>query len=137
MWRERHLRSGLVADASDDETPGERLARYVKARMAELGLSSKKTAAAGGPSRPTLQRILAGEAIERFDAKFKLARVLGWTTLSVDRILDGGEPILLVDVVEPVDWQDAYETLRGELDEVRSELAQVRRWLTERQSGLF
>lgn len=73
-----------------------RLARRVRERRAELGLTQQELAGAGGPSTATL-RFLENAAPIAYKGKSlrQLEQSLGWAAGSVKALLDGGEPTLL------------------------------------------
>lgn len=76
-----------------DETPAERLARYVKKQRLELGLTHVEVHAHGGPSAPTLQKIEQARAAAMLDATVvALEKALKWGSGSVRAIQAGGEP---------------------------------------------
>ena len=70
----------------------ERLARYVRARREELGLSQGDVSARGGPSDTTLSKIEAGTGGLSRASVSKLDTALAWARGSARRVLDGGEP---------------------------------------------
>ncbi len=72
-----------------------RLARRVRERRAELGLTQQELAAAGGPSTATM-RLLENAAPVGYKQKSlrQLEQSLGWAAGSVKALLDGGEPTL-------------------------------------------
>lgn len=81
----------MLADV--DENPAERLARAVKARRLDLGLTHVQVHTGGGPSAPTLQKIEQARAPSMLDATVvALERALKWAPGSVRAIQEGGEP---------------------------------------------
>jgi transcriptional regulator with XRE-family HTH domain len=72
------------------------LARHVRERRDELGLTQEEAAARGGPSTATLRLIEnAADASYRPKSLRQLEQVLGWAPGSARAILAGGEPELL------------------------------------------
>lgn len=74
-----------------------RLAAAVKARRDYLRLTQTDVASRGGPSLPTIQSIEAART-DRYKSRtlHDLEDALGWTRGSVDLVLEGKEPGLLV-----------------------------------------
>lgn len=74
-----------------------RLGAKVLARREELGLAQAALQPLGGPSPSTIQKIELFEVASLKGAtKIKLEIALGWTRGSVDRILRGAEPALIL-----------------------------------------
>jgi transcriptional regulator with XRE-family HTH domain len=73
-----------------------RLARYVRERRDELGLTQEEVAGRGGPSTATIRLIEGGEQ-ESYRPKSlrQLAEALEWTPESPLAILNGREPVRL------------------------------------------
>lgn len=72
-----------------------RLARYVRDRRDDLGMTQEDVRAAGGPSTATM-RLLEGALQESYQPVIlqRLEKVLGWRRNSVQAVLAGGEPVL-------------------------------------------
>ncbi|AEF43093.1 helix-turn-helix domain-containing protein [Hoyosella subflava] len=79
-----------------DEDAADRLARAVRERRKELGLSQSQLHGRGGPSGPTLVRIEHAEVpLPGPVTLAKLDRALGWTPGSANAVVeDGTEPNL-------------------------------------------
>lgn len=71
-----------------------RLGREVRRRLADLRLSARQLADAGYMPRATLQRLTAGSTVPR--DLTGLERGLGWLAGSADRVVAGGEPIVIL-----------------------------------------
>lgn len=99
------------------------VAEAVASRMAELGLSKKKVSELGGPSGPTLNKVLSGERVVRIDALVRLARVLQWPPTAIDQLLSGADPSDLVDTPPP-DWREEVEERLGAIEAVLGALAE-------------
>ena len=70
-----------------------RLARYVRQRRDELGLTQEEVAARGGPSTATIRLIeTAAQSAYRAKSLRQLAEALGWTPDSPLAILNDREP---------------------------------------------
>jgi transcriptional regulator with XRE-family HTH domain len=78
------------------ETPQERVARYVRARREELGLTQEDVATRGGPSTATL-RLIEGASLTtpRPKSLRQLETALYWGPGSALAIYRGGEPVIL------------------------------------------
>lgn len=107
----------------------ERLARYVRERREELGLTQEEVATRGGPSTATL-RLIENAAGAAYKAKSlrQLEDGLGWARGSAIAVLGGGVPSLATAAVltgeVPVE-------LRHSLDVLASMRPRVRRAFTE------
>ncbi len=99
-----------------------RLAEAVEARRHALMLSQSELAAQAGISESTV-RSIENERREgyRLGTLRELSKALGWTPLSIDLILDGGDPV-------EADTDDDGEAgdLRTEISHLRDEVAQLR-----------
>lgn len=114
----RSVHDALVMKADYGWT---RLAAAVQARRNELMLSQAELAAKAGISESTV-RSIENERRDgyRFSTLRDLSTALGWTPLSVDRVLAGGDP-------EPVDEPKSEDAdLRSEVQALREELAALR-----------
>lgn len=67
-----------------------RLARAVRIRLAELGVSARALSRAGYVPRATIERTIAGASVPR--SLVGLDRGLGWRPGSAACVADGGEP---------------------------------------------
>jgi hypothetical protein len=86
---------------SAEEWDYERLAAIARRRRAELGLAlNDKNAAAGGLSNRTWQRVEKGLAIRETNY-VKIDGLLKWAPGSAIRVLEGGEPVLASQMVDP------------------------------------
>jgi len=76
-----------------DRSTAERLGRFVRERMRELGLSRRQASLSGGPTEPTLLKIERGQS-KRLDPDTlrKLDVALKWEPGSAAAILAGGDP---------------------------------------------
>jgi transcriptional regulator with XRE-family HTH domain len=85
-----------------DEEPGseehaawDHLARLIRERRAELGLTQREVHSVGGPSPATLYQLESGHrGSYRPHILRRLERALGWGAGSVRRALAGGMPLL-------------------------------------------
>jgi hypothetical protein len=78
----------------------ERLAAVARRRRADLGLAlNDKNAAAGGLSNRTWQRVEKGLEIRETNY-VKIDGLLHWAPGSCLRVLEGGEPVPVEDIVE-------------------------------------
>lgn len=76
-----------------DGEPGWRtVAALVRARIEEMGVSLREFERRAGVSDTTLRAVLRGRPLVRADKRAQLARGLGWTHDSIDRILRGEAP---------------------------------------------
>lgn len=74
------------------------MADAIEARRMELGLTVGELSARSGVTEPGLMPLRRGELREYRDAsKIGLCRALGWTTNSIDLLMDGEPPVQLVD----------------------------------------
>lgn len=78
------------------ETPQERLARYVRERREELGMTQEGVANRGGPSTATL-RLIEGASLTtpRPKSLRQLEIALYWGPGSALAVYRGGEPVIL------------------------------------------
>ena len=78
-----------------DPAAWEHLARLVRERRAELGLTQREVHSVGGPSPATLYQLESGHrGSYRPHILRRLERALGWGAGSVRRVLAGGLPLL-------------------------------------------
>ena len=83
--------------AAGPDEPGawQHLARLVRERRAELGLTQREVHSVGGPSPATLYQLESGHrGSYRPHILRRLERALGWGAGSVRRVLAGGLPLL-------------------------------------------
>lgn len=94
----------------------------IQLRMAELRLDVVDLARASGLSEKHVRNLLNGTDVSepRDKTKWALCDALKWTTDSIDRILDGGEPV----IADPDDSGEVspLERLDGRLTEIESML---------------
>lgn len=90
--------------------------------MLELGVTMKELERRSGVSDATWRKVLAGGPITRADKKRQICEGLRWTGDSIDRILNGGDPV----VIAP----DAG-TLVDEVASLRREMAEQRGMIEE------
>lgn len=70
-----------------------RVGKYVQNRMDARGLTDEAVASAARVSRATVAEIRAGKPRRRpARTRAPVSTALGWTSDSIQRILDGGEP---------------------------------------------
>lgn len=99
-----------------------RVGRAIEQRIADRLLSKSEVIQASGVSDKTLNGYIAGEPIKRIDKKRDLAKALGWTPDSIDRIYRGEDPIEVagqpnVDIVGRVSrLEDRAERIERLLD---------------------
>jgi transcriptional regulator with XRE-family HTH domain len=70
-----------------------RAARYVLARMGELGLTREELADRAGLDRKTVYNLLSGERWPHERTRGALERVLSWYPGDLLRVAEGGEPV--------------------------------------------
>lgn len=83
--------SGGVNGADHAKTTGER----VKARIVELRTSQAVVVKYSDVSRPTWQKLFAGQPVTYPHKRAQMSLALGWSADSIDRLLAGGEPAVL------------------------------------------
>jgi len=106
-------------------TDVKRLARHVRERREQLGLSQEEVANRGGPSDTTLGKIENGLGSFARQTLEKLDVGLDWRVGSARRVLEGGDPQL----ADPADVaQDAETMARGRA--ARKRLVHAARQLT-------
>lgn len=87
-----------------------RLGRYIVQRRTELRMTQEDIRASGGPGTLTLRKLEAGKASNyRPMVIAHLEAALGWANGSADRILNGGEPVIVWGAKE---WQRGKERIR-------------------------
>jgi hypothetical protein len=90
----------MVARMDDiDITPA--MARAVESAMRAHGLTHKNIRGRGGPSSPTMTKILTGEGKLSADAARRLEDVLGWEDGSISRTAQGKSPVPKQQAVQP------------------------------------
>lgn len=82
---------------TDSNQRWDRVGEAITARVAELGMSKAELERASGISPKTLTIYMNGGPIIRADKARGLCAALSWTIDSIDRILDGGAPIVNAD----------------------------------------
>lgn len=89
-------------------------------RMADLRLSAADLARASGLSEKHVRRLLNGDdvAIPRDQTLWALCDALRWTADSIDLILDGGEPIEVIDESGEVSLSGSIAQRLAEIEEV-------------------
>lgn len=97
----------------------ERVAETVKRRRTDLGMSQRAAAFAADNISPTTWGSLEthGRSVDVL-TRPKIARALGWTTDSIDRILAGGDPEL--DGHRPVTLEDRVVALEERWDRIEA-----------------
>lgn len=98
----------LLNPMAGNGTSARRLAAAVNARMDELGMDTAELVRASGVSDNTVRRIRRGEVAQfRLSIKREIARALGWTADSFDRIMRGEDPVVAEQKTSPAgDWLD-------------------------------
>lgn len=87
---------------SEEHAAWEHLARLIRERRAELGLTQREVHSVGGPSPATLYQLESGHrGSYRPHILRRLERALGWGAGSVRRALAGGLPLLEGEVESP------------------------------------
>ena len=80
---------------NSDPGAWDHLARLIRERRAELGLTQREIHSVGGPSPATLYQLESGQrGSYRPHILRRLERALGWDAGSVRRVLAGGVPLL-------------------------------------------
>ncbi len=96
-------RGDETGSGSDEHAAWDHLARLVRERRAELGLTQREVHSVGGPSPATLYQLESGHrGSYRPHILRRLERALGWGTGSVRRALAGGTPLLEGESESPV-----------------------------------
>lgn len=115
------------------------VAAAISARMDELGISRAELQRQANISDKTMARYLDGEPIIRKDKRYDLARALGWTPNSIDRMLDGEAPTLEEPPLDEDRIAREFRLLREAiLAEIRKELRlrpEVDERLSDRGNG--
>ena len=90
------------------------------ARMAELRLSAADLARASGLSEKHVRRLLNGDdiTVPRDQTLWALCDALKWTADSIDLILDGGEPVAVIDESGEVSRSETLARRLAEIEEV-------------------
>lgn len=120
------------------DTRWEQVGDAVRARITELRLTNAEVQRRSGVSDKTLTGYLNGEPIRRADKARGLCEALGWTPDSIDRILDGDEPVVAGADGDLAARIDAFEkatdarfsSLEDQMAAMRDDLAAIRRHLT-------
>lgn len=69
------------------------VADAIRQRMRELGINQAELIRRSGVSDTTLRKALKGEPVKAVQKRYDLARALGWTPDSIDRLTAGEEPV--------------------------------------------
>jgi hypothetical protein len=94
------------------------LAAAVEQALDASGLSMSEWTRRSGVSRPKLTALRRGEAPVTASLRRKAEAALGWAPRSIDRILDGGEPVLAGDT-SAADVDVAFSADPGVIDRLR------------------
>jgi transcriptional regulator with XRE-family HTH domain len=87
--------SGMMWRMGEEPADWDHLARLIRERRAELGLTQREVHSVGGPSPATLYQLESGHrGSYRPHILRRLERALGWGAGSVRRALAGGLPLL-------------------------------------------
>jgi transcriptional regulator with XRE-family HTH domain len=87
--------SGMMWRMGEEPADWDHLARLIRDRRAELGLTQREVHSVGGPSPATLYQLESGHrGSYRPHILRRLERALGWGAGSVRRALAGGAPLL-------------------------------------------
>jgi len=100
------------------------VAARVQARLVELGVTLKELERQSGVSDSTWRKLLRGEPISRVDKKRQICEGLRWTSDSIDRILNGGDPMVIA--VAAADLADQVSRIQIEMTEQREMLEELR-----------
>lgn len=92
----------------------------IAARLDELEMTRAEFLRKSGISDKTLARYIDGNPIVRKDKKRELCKALGWWYGSIERILEGDEPI----VIPPVDDRPP-PTLEEQIEEANAAFSEV------------
>ena len=113
------------------------LATRVEGRRKALGYTPTTFADATGLTPQALLRLRHGE-VRDYQERLtgRVTAVLRWSPDSIDRLLQGREPIEVE--VEPLTPSDTVASvdLRAEIDELRVELESLRRWKQHVEVGI-
>lgn len=112
---------------------GARVAAAIKAQLAmEPGFNQAELVRRSGVSHPTVRSLMKGEPGRRGRTEVsKVSAAVGWTTDSIERVLDGGEP-------EPMGRppEDRLDVIERRMDTVESGLAEIKTVVDEMRSLL-
>lgn len=114
-----------------DERHWQQLATYVTQRRTQLRLTQAQVQAAGGPSAATVRLIeSAGQTSYRPAVLAALESALRWPEGTIERILNGGEPIASPPRHAPPDREDLehYEARLVEIRDDPDRSAGIRTW---------
>ena len=96
------------------EQDWQRLAKCVRDRRGDLGLTQEEVSAAGGPSTPSLRVIERGQQSRYKPASLRrLENALQWQRGSVRAILDGGEPVPVAGSAAPAPAAPPHQPAAG------------------------
>lgn len=100
--------------SGDQKSPYMRLAHFVRMRREELGMTQNQVQMAGGPSAAAVRYIEAGKETRPTARTINaLERALGWTSGSIQVILDGGDPTVFEGAAEPFPVEEVTESLHS------------------------
>lgn len=95
-----------------------RVGQAIADRIDALSLSKAEVIRRSGVSDKTLAGYIDGQPIMRPDKRRQLAETLGWSTRSIDLILDGGEP--------EVEEADRLDEMDRKIDLIAQDVSEVR-----------
>lgn len=110
----------------DDPAAWQRVGEALTDRFEELLMSKAELIEKSGVSDKTLKAYLAGEPIRRMDKRRDLALALGWTADSINRVLEGGTPVLANGGEDLHPGGDRVDVLASAVAEMRQEMATYR-----------
>jgi transcriptional regulator with XRE-family HTH domain len=100
------------------------VATRVQTRLVELGVTLKELERQSGVSDSTWRKLLRGEPITRPDKKRQICEGLRWTSDSIDRILNGGDPMVIG--ADAAGLADQVAMIQAEMMEQRELLEELR-----------
>lgn len=117
-------------DMNGTEDDWRRVRAAIDERMATLPLSWTALYDLS-MSETTYRKMADGIGVSRPSNRAKIARALGWTDDSIDRILAGGPPIERV----PDDLTQQLADVASRVESLERWRAELLEWLQERQAG--
>jgi hypothetical protein len=97
-----------------------RVGQRIRERIPEIGINKSMVREREGPTIQPLNDYIAGKRFSR-EMAVKLCKALDWTTDSIVRILEGGDPV-------DQNWPHSdTDDLAGEVRKLRTELDELRR----------
>lgn len=81
-----------MGDMNDDEG-WDKVASWLKSETEKQGLTLRRIEVDGGVAYRTVQKLLAGQPVDRRDALARLSTFLGYQADAIDRIRRGEQPV--------------------------------------------